>query len=188
MSMHVPSSSRTRARWALLAALTSVAAAAPVQAQTALTSGAFTYFDFGGVGSGADQQPFTFASDTPFYVTVVDGFIAGDEFQLFAGSTLIGATTAVPLNEGIRCETGAACLEDSGFSRGTFFLSAGSYEFNILTVASPFGSGGAFIGANVSETLAGTPASVVPEPGTWALLGTGLLALGGISTRRRRQG
>jgi hypothetical protein len=36
----------------------------------------------------------------------------------------------------------------------------------------------------VSNTLA--PTATIPEPGTWALLGTGLLAIGGVSLRRRR--
>jgi hypothetical protein len=35
-----------------------------------------------------------------------------------------------------------------------------------------------------AEFTGGT--SVVPEPGTWALLGTGLLVVGGIAARRRR--
>ena len=31
-----------------------------------------------------------------------------------------------------------------------------------------------------------TPPAVVPEPSTWALLGTGLLSIGGMAARRRR--
>jgi hypothetical protein len=34
--------------------------------------------------------------------------------------------------------------------------------------------------------VAYAPVATVPEPGTWALLGTGLLAVGGIAPRRRR--
>jgi hypothetical protein len=45
---------------------------------------------------------------------------------------------------------------------------------------------------NVVAWVAGAPASAAvalttPEPGTWALLGTGLLALGGIATRQKRR-
>ena len=30
------------------------------------------------------------------------------------------------------------------------------------------------------------PSATVPDPGTWALLGTGLLAIGGVAQRRKR--
>jgi hypothetical protein len=67
----------------------------------------------------------------------------------------------------------------------------------VIGLSTGVGSGwnGDFIGAvdNISYTTAGTAAvsfnfetAVVPEPSTYALLGSGLLALGGIAARRRR--
>jgi hypothetical protein len=62
-----------------------------------------------------------------------------------------------------------------GFTSGT---GAGWGEHNILSwnFVNRFEAGGAPL-----------PSSTVPEPGTWALLGTGLLALGGIRLRRTRR-
>jgi hypothetical protein len=62
-----------------------------------------------------------------------------------------------------------------GFTSGT---GAGWGEHNILSwnFVNRFETGGA--------PLPGVP-STVPEPGTWVLLGTGLLALGGLRLRRR---
>jgi hypothetical protein len=39
---------------------------------------------------------------------------------------------------------------------------------------------------NLSFVLTLAPATTVPEPGTWALLGSGLLAIGGVAARRNR--
>lgn len=61
-----------------------------------------------------------------------------------------------------------------GFTSGT---GAGWGEHNILSWN--------FVN-RFSETGAPLPSSTVPEPSTWALLGTGLAAVGGLTRRRRR--
>lgn len=68
---------------------------------------------------------------------------------------------------------------------GSVFYS--SVAGDVPTVRS--GDGGAgWYGAGSFTFEAGGAAVVTPEPGTWALLGTGLVALGGIAARRRRAG
>lgn len=175
----------TRLLPAAALAAAALLAAPAAHAQTTLTSGSWTYFEFGGVGSGATGQPFTYTSASAFYVTILDGYASGDLFELLVGSTVIGTSTTPTMNA--NCFDPAMCLADGGFSRGTFLLGAGSYDFNVGVLASPYGSGGAWLGVNVSQELAGTPAlSTVPEPGTVVLTGAGLALLVGVARRRAR--
>ncbi|HEU4629664.1 MAG TPA: PEP-CTERM sorting domain-containing protein [Gemmatimonadaceae bacterium] len=162
----------------------SLLVASSAEAQTPLVDGAWTTFSFGGVGAGASGQPFTYTASSRFFVTVLDGFSSGDQFQLLDGATPIGTSTAP--TDGSYCSSPAECLASSAFSRGTFLLDPGTYSFNVNVTASPFGSGGAYIGINVSDALASTATSTVPEPATAALTAAGLLAMAGVSTRRRR--
>lgn len=170
----------------LAAAVAAFLVAAPTaHAQTALSSGDWTLFSFGGAGSGAAGQPFTYTSANQFFLTVLDGFASGDQFEVLAGGSLVGTTTT-PTNYAPNCSNSpAACLADNGFSRGTFLFGPGSYSFTVNTVLSPYGAGDAFIGINVSNVLTGGGMTATPEPASVALLASGLLALGGVAARRR---
>lgn len=154
-----------------------------------ITTGQWYTFGFDGPGSAwerTDLGGFTLgmnsiALDAPAWtitlasdsiLTVVDGFAAGDTFEVLDFGAVIGMTG--PAGSGSCGNDEIACLASGVHSVGTFLLAAGDHSLTGAVIDSPFGSGAAFFRIDPAD---------VAEPQVLVLFGIGLIALG-LSRRR----
>jgi len=161
---------------ATLAAVASVAFATSASADTPLSFGSWTYFNFDAAGSGASGEPFTFVSTQAATVEVSDGYSTGDQFAVYDNGFFIGTTNAVPtksLTGSAQCGPPDVCNTDPRYSHGAFLVLPGSHSITIVAVASPFGGGTAFLratdGVNCGTTLTGVQSGVTVTHGVTCL-------------------
>ncbi len=111
--------------------------------------GGWASFNFGGPGSFDSEGAFTFATPGPAAVKVTDAFCRGDRFRIYDNGVPIGDTSAVPVGE---CGTSDPdiAFADPTFSHGSFQVGGGNHAITIQAIDSPFGSGGAFLRADLS--------------------------------------
>jgi hypothetical protein len=118
----------------------------------------------------------TLASAEP--LTVVDLQTSGDVFEIFDNGVSLG-DTSTPVDFGTDvCALSISCsLSNSDYSRGVFFLGAGT---NVITMEYIGNVGGGDVAFAVGSAVS------VPEPATWALMLAGFAGLGAALRGRRK--
>jgi hypothetical protein len=105
-----------------------------------------------------------------------------------AAPVTFGATNPGVGNAGFGFSLAGSSLTDFQALVNSFGNTAGSLRLGLGASLSDVQGGlDTFSVGRVASGNPGGPGSVVPEPSTYILLGTGLLSLGGIAARRRRQ-
>ncbi len=144
--------------------------------------------NLGWIDDAGNPLRFTFVIGSGFLgaLTVLDTGYAGDRFRLTNFGTLLGLTSAVPLQSfdpaAVAVEDFAVALADARFSRATFALGAGSYSIGGSLEQSLLLDGVALNATSGGVRFAIAP---VPEPSSIALLLAGFGAVGAIVRRRR---
>ncbi len=137
------------------------------------------------VASQTSVPPWTFSG--PATVTVLDLFTSLDTFELFDNLVSLGVSSAPTAGGG--CINDIDCaLADLSYSRLVANLADGAHSLTIRHVSGVSAGGSAVFrvaSAESSETLP-DGVSVVPEPSTLLLLGSGLAASVARIRRRRR--
>lgn len=151
-----------------VALLSLVAGASAMAGPITIDNSAWTEFSFGGVGSPAGGNPFTFTALSDVFLSVTDSGLSGDRFEIFIDSVSVGQTSASgSFGDGIGNNYDAA-FADPRWSSGSYLLGPGVYSVDIFTTVSPFGGGGAALRVDTA----------IPEPATFGLLGVALLGVG----------
>lgn len=137
------------------------------------------WFDFNSLAGEALEFTIDVPTGQGVMLTVVDAGFAGDRFEVFDNGTSLGLTSDVPAN-GNGVDAGIhfdAALGNSSFSKGFFFLGAGSHTITGLLAQSAVDAMNSTVGA-----ISATP---VPLPASLLLLfsGGGLMSL---FARRRK--
>lgn len=146
-------------------------------------------YDLSQVGSALSFD-FTIGAGSVGTLTVVDAGFAGDTFHVYNNGSLLGSTSAVPVQYYSESAVGTfdydGALADSSFSRAVFTLGAGTYSISgslaqSLMLTDPITE----VSSPLNSTTAGIKLSIspVPEPSSIALV---LAALGLIWMVSRR--
>jgi len=146
-------------------------AASPAHAISITVDGGWVAFNSNATST---DGPFTFTSSGPVQLTVLDRYVYGERWDVYDAATYLGATSVVPIGGG-NCQ-GAVdpCFADPNVSRGFFNLGGGAHSISLVQIA-----GGSTSGSLRVDTI-------VPEPGSAALVASSLTGLAGLLGRRRR--
>lgn len=126
-------------------------------------------------------HPWTITSATAIRFFLTDMFNPGDTFTLFDGALIVGATPFVVADGDHFCATEDTCYADAVMSHAFFDLAPGTYSFTIRVDNAPFPEGG-YGGFRIEDA----PGSTVPEPSTFVLMASGLVAVAGLRRRKSR--
>jgi len=129
-------------------------------------------------GGWDKEGPFTFTWPTPTDVYLTDVYVKGDQFELFDFGLSVGATSVVPIDFGAESDPEVA-FADPTYSSGVFHLGAGTHSLRIKILVDVVGQGRGYIKVEPAG-------QVIPEPGTIALVGLGLVVVARARRRNKR--